>query len=77
MAEVELCGLYDDVFHRLHLNGVLLKINNRKILAGIAEVLGASERIIDFTVALDKLDKIGQEGVINELLSKGFSEDSS
>ena len=74
--EVELCGLYDDVFHRLHLNGVLLKINNRKILAGIAEVLGASERIIDFTVALDKLDKIGQEGVINELLSKGFSEDS-
>ena len=74
--EVELCGLYDDVFHRLQLNGVLLKINNRKILAGIAEVLGASERIIDFTVALDKLDKIGQEGVINELLSKGFSEDS-
>jgi histidyl-tRNA synthetase len=74
--EVELCGLYDDVFHRLHLNGALLKINNRKILAGIAEVLGASERIIDFTVALDKLDKIGQEGVINELLSKGFSDDS-
>ena len=74
--EVELCGLYDDVFYRLQLNGVLLKINNRKILAGIAEVLGASERIIDFTVALDKLDKIGQEGVINELLSKGFSEDS-
>lgn len=74
--EVELCGLYDDVFHRLHLNGAVLKINNRKILAGIAEVLGASERIIDFTVALDKLDKIGQEGVINELLSKGFSDDS-
>lgn len=74
--EVELCGLYDDVFHRLQLNGVLLKINNRKILAGIVEVLAASERIIDFTVALDKLDKIGQEGVINELLSKGFSEDS-
>ena len=74
--EVELCGLYDDVFHRLHLNGALLKINNRKILAGIAEVLGASEHIIDFTVALDKLDKIGQEGVINELLSKGFSDDS-
>ena len=74
--EVELCGLYDDVFYRLQLNGVLLKINNRKILSGIAEVLGASERIIDFTVALDKLDKIGQEGVINELLSKGFSEDA-
>ena len=74
--EVELCGLYDDVFHRLHLNGAVLKINNRKILAGIAEVLGASERIIDFTVALDKLDKIGQEGVIDQLLSKGFTIDS-
>ena len=74
--EVELCGLYDDVFHRLHLNGAVLKINNRKILAGIAEVLGASERIIDFTVALDKLDKIGQEGVIDQLLTKGFTIDS-
>lgn len=74
--EVELCGLYDDVLHRLHLNGAVLKINNRKILAGIAEVLGASERIIDFTVALDKLDKIGKEGVIDQLLSKGFTHDS-
>ena len=53
-----------------------MKINNRKILAGIAEVLGASDQIIDFTVALDKLDKIGQEGVIKELLNKGFSSES-
>ena len=74
--EVELCGLYDDVFDKLKLSGACLKINNRKILAGIAEVLGASDQIIDFTVALDKLDKIGQEGVIKELLNKGFSNES-
>ena len=74
--EVELCGLYDDVFDKLKLSGACLKINNRKILAGIAEVLGASDQIIDFTVALDKLDKIGQEGVIKELLNKGFPNES-
>ena len=74
--EVELCSLYDDVFDKLKLSGACLKINNRKILAGIAEVLGASDQIIDFTVALDKLDKIGQEGVIKELLNKGFSNES-
>ena len=74
--EVELCGLYDDVFGKLKLSGACLKINNRKILAGIAEVLGASDQIIDFTVALDKLDKTGQEGVIKELLNKGFSTES-
>ena len=74
--EVELCGLYDDVFDKLKLTDACLKINNRKILAGIAEVLGASDQIIDFTVALDKLDKIGQEGVIKELLNKGFSSES-
>ena len=74
--EVELCGLYDDVFDKLKLSDACLKINNRKILAGIAEVLGASDQIIDFTVALDKLDKIGQEGVIKELLNKGFSNES-
>ena len=74
--EVELCGLYDDVFDKLKLSDACLKINNRKILAGIAEVLGASDQIIDFTVALDKLDKIGQEGVIKELLNKGFPNES-
>jgi len=71
--EVELCGLYDHVFDKLNLHGTCLQINNRKILAGIAEVLGASDRIIDFTVALDKLDKTGQEGVVQELLTKGFT----
>ena len=74
--EVDLCVLYDYVFDKLNLGGVCLKINNRKILAGIAEVLNASDRIFDFTVALDKLDKIGQLGVISELLSKGFTNEA-
>lgn len=74
--EIELCGLYDYVFDKLNLKDTCLKINNRKILAGIAEVLDESDRIIDFTVALDKLDKIGQDGVIDELISKGFSNEA-
>ncbi len=74
--EVELVQLYDQVFSQLGLNRTTIKINNRKILAGIAEVMRASDKLIDFTVALDKLDKIGKEGVINEMLSKGISEES-
>jgi len=70
--EVELVQLYDQVFSQLGLKGTTIKINNRKILSGIAEVMGASDKLIDFTVALDKLDKIGKEGVINEMLSKGI-----
>lgn len=72
--EVELVQLYDAVFSELGLNGVTIKINNRKILSGIAEVIGASDKLIDFTVALDKLDKIGEEGVKKEMLEKGISE---
>jgi histidyl-tRNA synthetase len=72
--EVELIQLYDAVFSDLGLNGVTIKINNRKILSGIAEVIGASDKLIDFTVALDKLDKIGEEGVKKEMLEKGISE---
>jgi histidyl-tRNA synthetase len=60
VAEVELVQLYDTVFTEL---GMTVKINNRKILSGIAEVIGASDKLIDFTVALDKLDKIGEDGV--------------
>ncbi|MDO4229878.1 MAG: histidine--tRNA ligase [Capnocytophaga sp.] len=71
--EVEFVQLYDAVFTQLNLKGVTIKINNRKILSGFAEVIGESEKLIDFTVALDKLDKIGQEGVVNEMLSKGIS----
>lgn len=72
--EVELVQLYDSVFAELGLEGVTIKINNRKILSGIAEVIGASDKLIDFTVALDKLDKIGEEGVKKEMLEKGISE---
>jgi histidyl-tRNA synthetase len=72
--EVELIQLYDAVFTELGLNGVTIKINNRKILSGIAEVIGASDKLIDFTVALDKLDKIGGDGVKKEMLEKGISE---
>jgi len=72
--EVELVQLYDSVFTELGLNGVTIKINNRKILSGLAEVIGASDKLIDFTVALDKLDKIGEDGVKKEMLEKGISE---
>ncbi len=71
--EIEFVLLYDAVFTSLNLKGVTIKINNRKILSGFAEVIGESDKLIDFTIALDKLDKIGQEGVINEMLSKGIS----
>ena len=73
LQEVELIQLYDAVFTNLGLNGVTLKINNRKILSGIAEVIGASDKLIDFTVALDKLDKIGEDGVKTEMVEKGIS----
>jgi len=74
--EVELVQLYDSVFTALGLDGVTIKINNRKILSGIAEIIGASDKLIDFTVALDKLDKIGEDGVKNEMLEKGISEEA-
>lgn len=72
--EVELVQLYDDVFNKLNLKGVTIKLNNRKVLSGIAEVIGAEDKLIDFTVALDKLDKIGEDGVKTEMLSKGITE---
>ncbi len=71
--EVEFVQLYDQVFSNLGLNGVTIKINNRKILSGLAEVIGAKDKLIDFTVALDKLDKIGEDGVKNEMIQKGIS----
>ena len=72
--EVELVQLYDSVFTELGLAGVTIKINNRKILSGIAEVIGAKDKLIDFTVALDKLDKIGEDGVKKEMIEKGIGE---
>lgn len=73
LCELELLQLIDDVFAKLGLNVVVL-INNRKILSGIAEVFDESEKIIDITVAIDKLDKIGPEKVAEEMRSKGVSE---
>ncbi len=72
--EIDFVQLYDKVFTSLNLSGVTIKMNNRKILSGIAEVIGAKDKLIDFTVALDKLDKIGEEGVKKEMLEKGISE---
>lgn len=74
--EVEFVQLYDAVFTALKLEGVTIKMNNRKILSGIAEVIGASDKLIDFTVALDKLDKIGEEKVKQEMLDKGISQEA-
>jgi len=74
--EVEFVQLYDAVFSKLNLPGTTIKLNNRKILSGIAEVIGAEDKLIDFTVALDKLDKIGEEGVKKEMVVKGISEEA-
>ena len=76
LQEVELVQLYDAVFTSLKLKGSVIKINNRKILSGIAQVIGAQDKLIDFTVALDKLDKIGPDGVKKEMLEKGISQDA-
>ena len=70
--EVELIQLIDDVFTRLQLN-VLIKLNNRKILSGIAELIGEHDKIVDITVAIDKYEKIGLENVLKELLEKGLT----
>ena len=75
LQEVELTLLYDAVFSELGFDKIAIKINHRKILSAMAERIGAGEKITDFTTALDKLDKIGKEGVIGELRNKGFSEE--
>lgn len=72
LNEVELVLIINDVFGKLGVNSTI-KINNRKILSGMAEVVGESERLIDITVAIDKIDKIGLEAVNNELAEKGVS----
>lgn len=74
LNEVELMQIEDEVFSRLGVR-VQIKINNRKILTGIAEVIGAADRIVDITVAIDKLDKIGEDGVVAELREKGLSDE--
>ena len=73
--EVELVTMIDEVFNRFNIN-VAIKLNNRKILSGIAEVIGAADKIIDITVAIDKLDKIGIDNVNAELKEKGLTDDA-
>jgi len=73
LYEVEIVQLLDEVLYNLGIPGFTIKINNRKVLSGIAEITGESDKIIDITVAIDKLDKIGEEGVIKELESKEVS----
>lgn len=73
--EVELLQLIDEVFRRLKVR-IAIKLNNRKVLAGIAELIGAPDKMVDITVAIDKIDKIGLEKVNEELADRGLSEDS-
>ncbi len=75
LNELELIQIVDEVYRRLKIN-VVIKINNRKILSGIAEIIGEAEKITDITVAIDKLDKIGLEKVNEEIASKGISQDA-
>ncbi|WP_430812470.1 MULTISPECIES: histidine--tRNA ligase [unclassified Carboxylicivirga] len=75
LNEVELIQIVDEVYRLLNIN-VVLKLNNRKILSGIAEIIDASDKIVDITVAIDKLDKIGLEKVNEELASKGLSQEA-
>lgn len=75
LCEVELIEIINEVFERLNI-ACSLHINNRKILAGIAEVVGVSDQLTDLTVAMDKFDKIGMDGVLKELEEKGISETS-
>ena len=75
LNEVELMQIVDTVFSRFNIR-VCIKINNRKILSGIAEIIGESDKIVDITVAIDKLDKIGLDNVNAELKEKGISDEA-
>ena len=75
LNEIELIQIVDAIFGKLNIK-VAIKINNRKVLTGIAEVIGEAEKIVDITVAIDKLDKIGVDGVNKELSEKGIAENA-
>ncbi len=75
LNEVELVQIFDEVLTNLKINAAI-KINNRKILSGVAEAAGVPDKMMDMTVAIDKLDKIGKDGVIKELQERGFSEEA-
>ncbi len=73
--EIELVAMIDEVFKRFGVN-IVIKVNNRKVLSGIAEVIGAPDKLIDITVAIDKIDKIGIDNVNEELKEKGLSQEA-
>jgi histidyl-tRNA synthetase len=75
LNEMELLQIVEEVFKKLNLDVTIL-LNNRKILQGIADYIGYPEQLTDVTVAIDKLDKIGLDGVVKELTEKGFSEEA-
>lgn len=75
LNEVELLQLIDEVFRRLKIR-ITLKLNNRKVLAGIAELIGTPDRLVDITVAIDKIDKVGIDNVNTELIERGLSEEA-
>lgn len=74
LYEVDFVQIFDQVLTKLNIPAFTILINNRKILSGIAEVSGEADKLIDITVAIDKLDKVGEEGVVKELREKGVSE---
>jgi histidyl-tRNA synthetase len=76
MQEVELIQIFDEVLSSLKLTNFTVKINNRKILSGLVEVIGEGDKLIPITVAIDKLDKIGEEGVVKELKEKEVSKEA-
>ena len=75
LNEAEFVLMYDEALKNLGLRDYTIKINNRKILSGIAEIIGKPELIVDMTVAIDKIEKIGFDGVCKELLERGFNAD--
>jgi len=74
--EIELIQIFDDVLSKLGLTDFTIQFNNRKILTGIVEVCGEADKLTDITVAIDKLDKIGTEGVVKELVQRGLSDEA-
>ncbi len=75
LNELDLVRMIDNIFKQLNVN-IIIKINNRKLLSGIAHLLGYPEKLVDITTAIDKLDKIGVENVFNELKTKGLDDDA-
>ena len=76
MYEAELLKIFDEVYHRLGISSII-KLNNRKILFGMADSLGMADKFIDMTVAIDKIDKIGPEAVQEEMVKRGISQDQA